>query len=293
MSLDWKVFNSFFESSFKMGKTTYSFFLDSSKVFWNLSMFCGKLVKKTRHFSKHSKTGVQNKNSVFFFRRKVFFQFCKVGVRLLVFEKDFSKKILNCCFSCAEDIGYFFLKKICFFSDFGSKCFGVGQKCFGRSLKSAFKVCTKTFYLVFFLKNYHFSRTPNYFSSQLGKKFLALISKVLSRCAREQLGNFSNWNVFLVMYSERKTSRLWSKILRQESQFFFFFVRTEFFGAFFLRELGFFRTVSLNFGALAEKFSKVVSKVHSICAENRSICFFRENVILFLRFWTIFLAVWV
>ena len=125
LSLDWKVFNSFFESAFKMGKTAYSFFLDSSKVFWNLSMFCRRLVKKTRHFSKHSKTGVQKNNSVFFSRRKVFFQFCKVGVGLLVFEKDFSKKSLLFCVLCAEDIWYRFRNLKRFFSDRESKLFGI------------------------------------------------------------------------------------------------------------------------------------------------------------------------
>ena len=108
LRLDWRVFNSLFESAFKMGKTAYSFFLDSSKVFWNLSMFCRRLVKKTRHFSKHSKTGVQKNNSVFFSRRKVFFQFCKVGVGLLVFDKEFSKKSSMFCFCVQRTFGIVF-----------------------------------------------------------------------------------------------------------------------------------------------------------------------------------------
>ena len=133
--------------------------------------FVKDLAKKLGTFLNTAKKSAQSNKFLFLSLRNFFFQFSTLGVQLSVFERDFSKKILNCCFSCAEDIWYFFLKKICFFSDLGSKCFGVGQKCFGRSLRSAFKVCRKTFYLVFCLKNYHFSRTPNNFSSQFGKIF--------------------------------------------------------------------------------------------------------------------------
>ena len=114
-----------------------------------------------------------------------------------------------------------------------------------------------------------FSNSELLFPAVWKKKILALMSKVFSRCAREQLGNFSNWNNFLVMYSERKTSRLWSKILRQESQFFFFFVRTEYFGAFFLRELGFFSDCKPEFRSFGWKvFNSRFGSAFKLCRKS-------------------------
>ena len=46
LSLDWKVFNSFFEIAFKMGKTAYSFFLIPQKCFGTWACFVEDWLKK-------------------------------------------------------------------------------------------------------------------------------------------------------------------------------------------------------------------------------------------------------
>ena len=128
LSLDWKVFNSFFESAFKMGKTAYSFFLDSSNFFGTWACFVENWLKKLGTFLNTAKQVYRTKIRYFFPEEKFFFQFCKVGVGLLAFEKDFSKKNPQLLFFVCRG-------HLVFFSQNNLFLFGLWEQMFWRRPK--------------------------------------------------------------------------------------------------------------------------------------------------------------
>ena len=68
-----KVFNSVFESAFKMGKTAYLFFLDSSKFSLELELFFQSLSEKNSGCFLKTAEYVRRRTMWYFFQRKCFF----------------------------------------------------------------------------------------------------------------------------------------------------------------------------------------------------------------------------
>ena len=198
-----KVFNSVFESAFKMGKTAYFFFLDSLKFFSEPERFLSKFrQKESGCFLKEAK----------YVRRRLLryvFQFFS----FLSFEQESSKlwaelhrRNSQFSFFCVEKTFGTSFPKTLRFLDCEIKNLSRWPKtflqCFWKWIQHVQKKRSSCF---FTQKSIIFLGSRTKVSRSLKWKKLAPTSKkVQVACAKEQLGNDSKWNVSLMFYSSRK-----------------------------------------------------------------------------------------
>ena len=192
----------------------------------NLSDSAKNFSEKVRSFSFFKCRG---HFGTFYQRFKLFLD---LGLNVWASAEQFSTVFLKVHSRC----GRVFLEPDLFLSK-------VGHKSCGRFVKAAKNVRRRTIWYLFpEEKLFRFStlsgKLPD-FEKNFSKKYWVFHFLY----AKEKLGIFFKWNVPLIKYFERKTSRLWSKLLRQKSQFFIFRVQ---------RTLWFFsRRLRLFFGLYA------------------------------------------
>ena len=101
----------------------------------------------------------------------------------------------------------------------------VGQKSCGCFLKAAKNVRRRTIWYLFSEKMLFRFSTLSGKLPDSEKNFSKSTQFFIFCVQKKNLEIFFQWNVPLVKYFERKTSTLWSKLLRQKSQFFIFRVQ--------------------------------------------------------------------
>ena len=101
---------------------------------------------------------------------------------------------------------------------------------------------------------------------------------------------YSIRNIFLIMYSERETSKLWVKLIQQNPNFSTF-VSTGHFGTFFPEIWPFFWLWTESSRASAKKFPTVFSEMHWRCGRQHS-CFLLIFQFFFPGTWAVFVEVW-
>ena len=248
-----KVFISVFKSAFKMWKRTFFFF-------WLLIFFLlependlSRIGQKTRHFSQRSKILVQKNNFPFFPEKKLFI-FLLWARNLSDSEKNFSKKVLSfSLFACRGHFGTFY-QRFQLFLDLSLNVWASAEQFSTKFLKVHLR-CGSVFLEpdIFFVKGWAkvavvsskqlktsaeeqfgiFSQRKCFFISLLwAENFQTLretspkSTQFFNFCVQKRNLEVSfKWKVPLVKYFERKTSRLWSKLLRQKSQVFIFCVQ--------------------------------------------------------------------
>ena len=207
--------------------------------------------------------------------------FLDLSLNVWASAEQFSTKFLKVHLRCGS---VFLEPDIFFLSKVGQKVAVVSSKQLKTSAEEQFGI---------------FSQRKCFFVSLLWAENFQTLRKTSPKSTQffifcEQKKNLEvsfKWKVPLVKYFERKTSRVWSKLLREKSQVFIFRVQMTLwlFSRRFRTGTDFW-TVSLNFRVPAEKFSTVFSKVHSRWGRQRT-CFFwipqnfPQNKSIFIEVW--------
>ena len=186
---------------------------------------------------------------------------------------SFGRTVFNSVFKSAfkvwkSDLVFFLL--IIFFFSWNLIIFllKVGQKSCGCFLKAAKNVRRRTIWYLLPEKMLFRFSTLNGKLPDFEKNFSKSTQSFIFCVQKKNLVIFFKWKLPLVKYFERKTSRLWSKFLRQKSQFFIFRAQRTF--CFFSRWVKLFLDCKLKYWVPAEKFSTVFSKVHSRWGRQRT-----------------------
>ena len=156
---------------------------------------------------------------------------------------SFGRTVFNSVFKSAFKVWksdlVFFINHIFFSWNLIIFLLKVGQKSCGCFLKAAKNVRRRTIWYLLPEKMLFRFSTLNGKLPDFEKNFSKSTQSFIFCVQKKNLVIFCKWKLPLVKYFERKTSGLWSKVLRQKSQFFIFRVQRTFWFLF-PGDLGFF-----------------------------------------------------
>ena len=266
-SFGWKVFNSRFESAFKLCRKSFHLFFSWKRYYFPRILDNFFLQFEFNNIDSDLKSSEYLCKGTFgkIFPNETTFESCTSSRKLSNFDwKVFDKSPSFSIFVRRRFFGDVFPQKVMIVLDCEPKYSRFGRIVFNSAFEGAIKTWKTASW--FFLDSSTFlCGTWAFLCQFLGKKTPVLFSKQLNRCAEGEFGIFSQRKSFLIFFFGRKSFSLWEKLSKKQLSFSFFLCAEDIWVpfSFFLRELGFFRTVSLKNWAWTEKFSTVFSAVHS------------------------------